>query len=130
MVARIDVDVKTHGLIFHPALAERVVDAGCDRVEMDVAKEGEDQVHRQLGTVLRQPTGRYYSSIDVKRDGDGVSIDGDNVIYGPWLEGVGSRNRTTRFKGYFTFRKVAQWLNAVAGHMADRQIDREVKRLS
>lgn len=129
MAARIDIDVKTHGAIFHPLEAQKIVDAGLDRVEMDVAREGENMVHRALGPVLKHPTGRYQNSIDVHRDGDGVSIDGDNVVYGPWLEGVGSRNRSTRFKGYFTFRKVAQALDSVASRMADKIIDREAKRL-
>ena len=39
----------------------------------------------------------------------GVITDG-KVIYGPWLEGVSSRNQSTRFKGYSSFRKTAQYL--------------------
>jgi hypothetical protein len=30
------------------------------------------------------------------------------VIYGPWLEGTSTRNQSTRFEGYGTFRKTAQ----------------------
>jgi hypothetical protein len=37
-------------------------------------------------------------------------------VYGPWLEGVGSRNATTRFKGYRAFRKAA---NALERHIED-----------
>ena len=33
------------------------------------------------------------------------------IIYGHWLEGTGSRNRTTRFKGYFMWRKTYQEMN-------------------
>ena len=38
-------------------------------------------------------------------------ISDSNLVYGPWLEGVGSRNQTTRFKGYFQFRLTAEYLN-------------------
>jgi hypothetical protein len=46
-------------------------------------------------------------------------VDGD-VVYGPWLEGVGSRNSpVTRFAGYHTFRKAGQKLNGEAGVIAN-----------
>jgi len=32
------------------------------------------------------------------------------AVYGPWLEGASSRNQSTRFKGYGTFRKTAQYI--------------------
>lgn len=35
-------------------------------------------------------------------------------MYGPWLEGTGSRNFTTRYKGYHGFRKATQDLLARA----------------
>jgi len=51
-------------------------------------------------------------------------------IYGPWLEGVGSRNATTRFKGYASFRKTAQWLQKEIGGIANGVIKRLMGRLS
>jgi hypothetical protein len=36
----------------------------------------------------------------------------DLASYGPWLEGLGSRNETTSFKGYFSFRQATQQVNA------------------
>lgn len=44
------------------------------------------------------------------RAGYHVVTDG-GIIYGHWLEGTGSRNRTTRFKGYFMWRKAFQSMN-------------------
>ena len=46
-----------------------------------------------------------------------------NSIYGPWLEGVSSRNDQTRFKGYAMFRRTREWLQGqvpqvVRVHMA------------
>jgi hypothetical protein len=53
-----------------------------------------------------------------------------DIIYGPWLEGVGSRNYpTTRFRGYSTFRKVAQQIERKAPRMLTTETRRMVKDL-
>ena len=59
----------------------------------------------------RGSTGYYASRIhgEVKFL-HGIINDG-NVIYGRWLEGVSSRNQSTRFKGYRSFQRTATWLN-------------------
>ena len=57
-------------------------------------------------------------------------ITDSGVIYGPWLEGVGSRNATTRFKGYSMFRRTAQHLGAMAYEVAEQQVARMVRRLN
>jgi hypothetical protein len=36
------------------------------------------------------------------------------AVYGPWLEGTGSRNETTRFKGYHGMRLASELLEATA----------------
>lgn len=51
-------------------------------------------------------------------------IDDSKVIYGPWLEGTSSRNQTTRFKGYSSFRRTAQWL----GERADEVVRAHVHK--
>jgi len=48
---------------------------------------------------------------------------GSGLVYGPWLEGVGSRNATTRFKGYFSMRKAANSVAAKAKAIAQPVID-------
>lgn len=125
----VSVRVDTRGTIFHTAEAHHVVDQMGDHIEREVARQGDDMIHRALHEVLRHPTGYYESRVTVHAEGSGVEIDGDNVIYGPWLEGVGSRNQTTRFKGYFTFRRVAQALEIKAQEIADRIANREARRL-
>lgn len=55
-------------------------------------------------------TGNYWRHIHQTVQGPMAQIDDSAVIYGPWLEGVSSRNTSTRFKGYSTFRRAAQWL--------------------
>lgn len=77
-----------------------------DQVSYKVATYAEDQVRQRLQQVLQHPTGYYQSRITVDRAGDGYRVSDGGVIYGPWLEGTGSRNYpATRFRGYSTFRR-------------------------
>lgn len=75
-------------------------------------------------------TGNYRRNVHgMVRDLNGLITDG-GVIYGPWLEGVGSRNATTRFKGYSSFRRTAQWLQEQVVKVANIRLDRLVGRLN
>src|SRR5688572_18699988 len=100
----IHVHTNHSGPIFSHA-ASRVIPAFLDEAEMEVGKMAVDVIRAELHNVLREPTGYYVSNITAERTGGNVTVHDSNVIYGAWLEGVGSRNRTTRFKGYHTFRR-------------------------
>lgn len=58
----------------------------------------------------RVSTGYYRQHIHDECDGMHGRIDDGNVIYGNWLEGTSSRNQSTRFKGYASFRKTHDWI--------------------
>lgn len=86
-----------------------------DRLEEDltetVAEKGVGEVRGVLGTVLRNPTGFYQSRITSRQITDSRSeVTDGGVVYGPWLAGVGSRNQTSRFKGYTHWRRSTQRL--------------------
>lgn len=49
---------------------------------------------------------------------DTIVTTGD-AMYGPWLEGTGSRNRTTRFKGYFGFRRASDEIQLSVERIAE-----------
>lgn len=91
-----------------------------DNIEKQVAHYAADQVDRRLNQVLRTQTPYYRTRIQVVRYGGDWAVDDSGVIYGPWLEGTGSRNRTTRFKGYWTFRYVTQLVRGRADAIARR----------
>jgi hypothetical protein len=77
-----------------------------DEVSYKVATFAEDQVQQRLAQVLQNPTGYYQSKVTVARAGTGYQVWDQGVVYGPWLEGTGSRNApVTRFAGYSTFRR-------------------------
>jgi len=52
------------------------------------------------------------------------------VVYGPWLEGISSRNMTTRFKGYMTFRKTSQELEKKSREVFNKYLRRFVDRVN
>jgi hypothetical protein len=89
-----------------------------DQVGYKVATYAEDQIQARLGQVLQNPTGYYQSKVTVERAGSGYRVSDQGVIYGPWLEGTGSRNQTTRFKGYQTFRRTKALVDRKAPNIA------------
>lgn len=102
-----------------------------DDIERTIAERGEQGVRQHLERVMRHPTGHYLSQVHVVRDGPGYAVTDGGVIYGPWLEGVGSRNSpVTRFPGYAAFRRATQLMEREAGRIADRIIDRWIRRNS
>lgn len=115
--------VKEHGPWFD-GRAGRIIRDFADAAEREIADEGEDMVHARLHRVLRHPTGYYESHVRVRRSGTLHEVTDGDVVYGPWLEGVGSRNRTTRFKGYATFRRVGNALERKADNIAERLLKR------
>lgn len=90
-----------------------------DQASKLVAEHAVNMVTSRLDQVLQHPTGYYRSHIKTDRMSDGWRMSDSNVIYGPWLEGVGSRNATTQFKGYSTFRRVFQEISGIV----DRTIE-------
>jgi hypothetical protein len=94
----------------------------------DIADYAKFEIGMELINVLQHPTGYYESRITKERRGSGViSINDSGVIYGPWLEGVGSRNApVTSFKGYATFRRMRNRVAQKAPAIADAAIARKM----
>lgn len=101
-----EVKVTVSGPLFD-GRAQAAVARYVDDTRDTLAARAEDMVLAELGMVLRHPTGYYEGEITTDRvtpDTDRVSDGG--VVYGPWLEGVGSRNSpVTRFAGYGHWRR-------------------------
>lgn len=115
------IDVTTSGPLFDGRL-EQGIARGLDEGLDEVAQHGVDLVRARLHGVLQHPTGRYESRIQVDRALGDRSVTDGGIVYGPWLEGVSQRNRSTRFKGYATFRRTTAELDAQAGPIVDRAI--------
>lgn len=98
------VHVRLHGPTVQ-GFAEPIVERMMIDSVAEVADYTKHEVLMRLDAVLQHPTGYYESQVRADMvDPYTWSVNDGNVIYGPWLEGTGSRNATTRFKGYHTFR--------------------------
>lgn len=99
----------------------------------DVAKElgqiGVASVKATLRSSLQNPTGAYESGIQAEVQQTDLAVTDGGIVYGPWLDGVGSRNQTTRFKGYSMFRKAYQELESKAQAVADRVFAKHKSKL-
>lgn len=116
-----------------PTLSGPLFDGGFELImrdytsqaEIDIANQGERILRTNLHTTLKHPTGKYESHIE----SDGNVISDDRSVYGPWLEGTGSRNKTTKFKGYANFRRTAQELQTRAAGIANLTLKSFIGRM-
>jgi hypothetical protein len=94
-----------------------------EEVEEEGAEWALDHIQGTFHTHFKHPTGFYESNVRIHNTSTGHEVwDGGYAgpVYGPWLEGVGSRNATTRFKGYWAFRKAASALERRIEDMGER----------
>jgi hypothetical protein len=75
-------------------------------------------------------TGKYSMPVLVDDELTDIVITTSLATYGPWLEGTGSRNVTTRFKGYHSFRQAGDDLELAAEAVADRALQPYIGRMS
>jgi hypothetical protein len=82
----------------------------------DLAKKGVEKWLYYLDRRLQHPTGYYTSNIHSEQTGIYNSKLNDNgVVYGPWLEGISSRNQSTSFEGYHSLQDTLRWLESQGG---------------
>ena len=123
------VSVHTSGPLFD-GRAEKAAQDSLEPITRAVAVRGVVLVRSILAEVLKHPTGYYQSNISYTGDNP-ATISDNRVVYGPWLEGVGSRNSpVTRFPGYHTFRKATPALDRVALNTANQVIQRFIARMN
>jgi len=109
--------------------AARAINDFQDEIEEDGAEYALRHIKGTFHASFKAPTGYYESHIRITNmGGDPVVNDGGTIAYGPWLEGVGSRNSTTRFKGYHAFRKATSALDRRFEEMGDHLLRRRYLR--
>lgn len=99
--------------------ARRIFNEFRDELEEEAADWTLDHIKGTFHSHFQRPTGYYESRVMVHNTSGSPEVwDGGfaGPAYGPWLEGLGSRNNTTRFKGYHAFRKAAI---ALEGHITE-----------
>lgn len=124
-----NVSVTYHGPIFD-GRADAMLNRATREMEHHLASVGADYVRAELERVLRKETPYYRLQVTSTEYPGRTVINDGGVVYGPWLEGTGSRNRTTRFKGYATFRRMTVKLNAEAPRILAPSVDRLVAEIN
>lgn len=111
--------------------APAIVHLMAEEALKEIADYTRFEVLMQLDRVLVNPTGYYESQVKAERVAvDTYSVNDSNVIYGPWLEGIGSRNRARPgFPGYHTFRTVRGRMERKADAVAEAAVQRMVGEL-
>jgi len=57
-------------------------------------------------------------------------IHDSGVVYGPWLEGTSSRNLSTRFPGYSSFRRTKDYLDKLSPKILNAHIKKATKQMN
>ncbi len=122
------IEVNSSGPVF-TSRAAGIMQEMADEMGRTIADHGVDTVRAEFAKVVQHPTGHYSSQIHRTSFGSRHVIDDGGMIYGPWLAGVGSRNKTTRFKGYAHWRRAAQILQRSVPEVARGMMPRYIARL-
>lgn len=134
------VSMEARGRIFRdsPELMRQVAERSVrELVELGNERLAEVLRPRPAGVYLsfaearkgQYSTGHYRQNIHPKSQGLLGTISDGGVIYGPWLEGTGSRNQTTRFKGYGSFRKTAQFMRGKVREVLQKHLIVGIRKL-
>lgn len=120
------IETRAYGPIADDRI-QSMINAGLTSGEAKAAKRGLQMLRGEFHTHFCMPTGYYESQVHVETEAGGYKLTDGGVIYGWWLEGVGSRNATTRFKGYSIFRRVGQALEPEAVRIIEDEIAIRIK---
>lgn len=101
--------IELRGPIFSP-YADLIVERHCYRMTEKVADVGDARVELLHRAHFKHPTPWYWNQVHARPRADYHVVTDGGIVYGPWLEGTGERNKTTRFKGYWSMRTTAQSL--------------------
>ena len=123
------VTVTFSGPLFTGA-AHSIMQAMIEEMQYAVGAQGLADVQLILDRSIKHPTPYYETQVTIQRMATDVVVHDRGIVYGPWLEGTSSRNRTTRFKGYAAFRRAADELRRKADVIASAVATRYVSRLN
>ncbi len=124
------IDIDMSGPLFD-GRAERAMQDACDQARDHIASYAEERVLMGTSANFKTRTPYYETRVDTTRISSEVSLVHDHgVVYGPWLEGVGSRNfPVTRFRGYHFWRVAKQATAARGPQIADAAVQRHLPEM-
>ncbi len=96
----------------------------------NLAKLGAADIRATQNTTFRTQTPYARLQTEAVPEAPGWKIWDKGLVYGPWLEGTGSRNKTSRFKGYRIWRSAVSRINARAVSIGQPIIARWLGRMN
>lgn len=128
-------DVSLSGPFFD-GRGRRWTQDAVDQIQHDVAQHALYTWQEGMDGSFQRPTGVYQSFSHMVDDGpdtlvnDGYGVTND-LQYGPWLEGIGSRNSpVTRFPGYHTLQHAYVVTDRAVADIAKPRIDALTTRIN
>lgn len=116
--------------------AESIIQAYVGETERVLGERALDLVDANLQESIRVNRGVYTSQIRLTQQDAGTVVDDgwgetNELPYGKWLEGIGSRNApVTRFEGYHSFQRAAETLDEEKENIAAEVLDKYVGELN
>lgn len=128
---RLDVEVRVPRTgIFNPALTRSELYRFLHDAVQSVTSQLKADWMTNLDRSIRNPTPYYETQVTIQRLSPTVMrVHDRDVVYGPWLEGTSARNRTTRFKGYASFRRATQHTRGLVPAIVGRVVRRNLSRM-
>lgn len=111
--------VKVSGPLFNGTASQAMKDYA-EAVNVKLAREVKDEIVTDLNTAFKHSTGHYISKVKVTDNKGSATVDDSGIVYGPWLEGISSKNATTKFAGYHVFERVARKMQVTAATEAEK----------
>jgi hypothetical protein len=103
------------------------IDRAVELAERELAAQAYAEVMTNLDRSIKHPTPYYETQITVNQRGRERVVHDRGIVYGPWLEGTSERNRSTRFKGYASFRRARQTLAGKARAIVEASLRRSLR---
>ena len=131
----IKVGFTAKGPMFEPGLVkevQEVINTGLMELAIiEGSNKVKDQLypgHGRITANLRNHVGATVVKDNVVRVDAGETLLGKDLVYAAWIEGVGSRNKRSRFKGYKMFEKAARHMRTSPG-LWDKYIGLQIARI-
>lgn len=122
-------EVEFRGPLLDGATADVVVRDILRQAQQAIGDRGVELVKAVVESSAKQRTGYYESRIATERAIPDLLVRDGGVRYGPWLEGVSERNRSTGFKGFHQFQRATTALRQEAGAITQRVVTENLHRL-
>jgi hypothetical protein len=122
------IEIRTDGPIL-TGTAGPIVTQMLEEAQREVAAQASADVHGFMNATFKNPTPYYETQVNIAQRGRDLVVNDRGIVYGPWLEGVGSRNKTSRFKGYANWRRAFQGLGPKVQPLIDHAVQRFLSRL-